>query len=220
MAAVGIDTDSRGNALKFSLSNGVIEILPISGIEKNRLWHNVQVGSSDFIVFDSGPRRFAVNRRYLSFCQFLWGMPFEFRTDEDGEDKEGSSGIDVYLASSKEPLHFSADYPEGADLDDEDREPGELEEIFFSLEMRAEDDAIEEPLSMISFLDEDGERAFFRIADVAMFVADLRLVEPGLIDAEIEGDEEDEVGVEKKPQLTLVTETPAAEPSPEKDVKT
>jgi hypothetical protein len=147
-------------------------------------------------------------------------MPFEFRTDEDGEDKEGSSGIDVYLASSKEPLHFSADYPEGADLDDEDREPGELEEIFFSLEMRAEDDAIEEPLSMISFLDEDGERAFFRIADVAMFVADLRLVEPGLIDAEIEGDEEDEVGVEKKPQLTLVTETPAAEPSPEKDVKT
>lgn len=75
----GIDPVWEQSTLRYCLTGGAWGCLPISGVDKARLWRITQDSEApkDFIVFDSGPRRYAINSKYLSALQFLFDPIFE-----------------------------------------------------------------------------------------------------------------------------------------------
>lgn len=176
LAASGIESDPREWTFKYLFRNGAQGALPIAGKEYRRLFSAVQDSSpfNPFVLFDTPTARVALNRKYLVFSQFLYDFPQPEITNEDSVVHR----IAVLTSALPEPLYFEAD-PDTEDLDaDAEAEGVQLQDIFYFLETWSEDD------QLITFEDIDGERAFFRNADVAMVSVPLALLPPRQVEEE------------------------------------
>lgn len=176
----GIDTDPSQWILSFRLRGGAEGLLPLTGREKSRFWRLLQDDDTDgFHIFDSGPRRYALNTKHLLFCHFLF-EPLGAETDDEDADET----IQFYLYDSPEPMKFDV-VPDTVSIDEDDpAEKGvQLQELFYYASMDAS--------PRLMFSDIDTETVFFRAADVAMFSALLADVTPSMRDFE-DFDEEDE----------------------------
>ena len=184
LKAAGLDMRPEHWTFRYRVRGGGEGDLPISGSDYERLWSLVQRSEDrSFLVFDSGSHRYAIQRRHLTFCQFLYeglAVPSE-------EDVADQPYAEFRLAEGGEPLTFFVE-PDGVSLDDEDAEEGrdtQLQSLFFSVELGLDPD------EWLTFEDGDGESAFVRVGDVAMFSIPLNCVEPGMDDYE---DEDGEIG--------------------------
>ena len=101
--------------------------------------------------------------------------------------------IQFHLADGGEPICLSVD-PDHAELADDPDHGAQLQALFVEAETLIE--------GALSLLDEDGERAFFLAKEVAMFSASLVAVEPSLLDAEDDPDEE-QPGLEVRPLVDV-----------------
>jgi transcriptional regulator with XRE-family HTH domain len=179
----GLDMQAEQWMVKYRLRGGAEGVLTISGPEHRRLWrlldpHNDEEG---FMVFDAGDRRFAINPVHLTFCHLIFeGASVEAERAED--QSEDGYEVRFWLADCATPLTFGVE-PDTASIDDE-TEDGEcqLQDLFYYAENGTE--------TRLKFKDEDGEMAFFRVRDVAMFSAPLEAVEPKLLAAARDGIEE------------------------------
>ena len=161
-------------------------IASISGPEHRRLWrlldpHNDEEG---FIVFDADDRRYAINPEHLTFCHLLFDPPSDEIEQPEGQN-EHAYEVRFWLADGAEPLTFRVE-PDTASIDDDDAGDGEcqLQDLFHYAEIGTD--------TRLKFTDEDGEKAFFRTEDVAMFSVPLEAVEPDLRAAAADGREEAE----------------------------
>ena len=118
-----------------------------------------ETADEEFAVFDAGNRRYALNLRHLTFCHFLFDAPNRAEEADDGEEHE----VEVYLTDSPERLVFGVD-PDTASLDEEENpsdQSVQLQDMLFYAEQGTD--------ARLRLTDRDGETAFFRAADVAMF---------------------------------------------------
>lgn len=200
----GIDPVWEQSTLRYCLTGGVWGCLPISGVEKARLWKITQDcdAPEGFIVFDSGPRRYAINSKYLSALQFLFDPIFEDAKERAEEDEEGFR-VEFIMAGGGEPLTFDVD-PDTASIEDESAEGYEvqMQDLFFYAEMGTD--------AWLRFTDVDGEAACIRTDMVCMFSVPLVALNPDLLKASFEGEDEDDDGDEEHSE----TDGPPTLPSP------
>lgn len=186
---VGLDVSVQMWTFRYRLRGGAAGDLRISGRDHDRLWSLVQQSSHGFIVFSSCGRYYAINLNHLLFCQFLFDPPYL----PDVEESEIEYTIQFHLADGGEPICLSVD-PDHAELVDDPDHGAQLQALFVEAETLIE--------GALSFLDEDGEQAFFLAKDVSMFSTSLVAVEPSLLDVEDDPDEE-EAGLEVKPLVNV-----------------
>ncbi|PLX86309.1 MAG: hypothetical protein C0617_01650 [Desulfuromonas sp.] len=183
MGKAGIEMDPRVFRFKYRLRGGAEGELPLSAKENSFLWKKIQSDdmSTPFVVFSAYNKMVALNRRHLLYCHFLWDSPCYEANEEE------FYGLNVYLNDSKHGLSFRVDADEDNPEDEED--DGQIGDMLFMLETNVEENY------MISFIDEDGERAFFRAMDVAMVEVPLWIIDPDILTEE-ELAEEESMGVE------------------------
>lgn len=182
--SAGIDLDPRVWTFKYKLRNGLTGSYTVSSAEKDRLWSAVQERGGDmpFVVFDTLTAVIAINRQHLIFSHFLFDPPFK-KVNEKRVDK-----LVVYTSCDKERLEFGID-PDGHKISEEHEadEDTQLQNLVFYIESAFVHDVID-------FDDEDGETAFFPVADIAMVIIPLWAIEPELLDSEIDALEENDTG--------------------------
>lgn len=159
-AADGLLNPKSGKqcTLKYRLRGGAEGLLPISSPDCARLLRHMQgEDSNGFVVFDAGGRRYAVNSKHLTFCQFRFEPAAGLEAEEITE-----SDVQFYLSNMAEPLRFEV----GALKEDGSWTVVQLQHLF--------DDAETGSRERFGFKDIDGVVTFFRPDDVAMFSVTLR----------------------------------------------
>jgi transcriptional regulator with XRE-family HTH domain len=187
LSEAGIEASGEVYAIKFLLRSGFMGINEISGQERKRLWTVVQDGDDlhNFVIFDTHSERVALNLKHLVFSQFL----FDPISTKDDDTESTAQKLMVYTSVQRAPLEFGVD-PDTEDLNDVDNglaedENAQLQSFIDSISMSTDEN------NVFSFMDEDGERAFFRAADVSMVTVPLSYIEPKLFESEVEGYEEE-----------------------------
>ncbi|MCK1659445.1 helix-turn-helix transcriptional regulator [Bradyrhizobium sp. 151] len=178
LEAAGLDMEPEVWTVKYKLRGGAEGNFPISGPDMNRLNSILQDEAEDgFVVLPSVDRQYALNLKHLVFCQLLFDRP----SIEVEAPREKSFEVLFYLTDQREPLRFDVDPDTSLLEQEEDPDPlaVQLQDLFYYVEMGAD-------RRRMSFVDWDGERAFFRSDDVSMFSVPLWLIEPN-------ANEEDEV---------------------------
>jgi putative transcriptional regulator len=186
LEAAGLDIEPDVWTVKYKLRGGAEGNFPISGPDMHRLNAILHDDAeSGFVVLPSVDRQYAVNLKHLTFCQLLFDRP----SIEDDATREKSFEVHFYLTDNAEPLRFEVE-PDTSLLErEEDPEPlsVQLQDLFYYAEMGAD-------RRRMSFVDLDGERAFFRSDDVSMFSVPLWLIEPNVSDEEDDETEGDQNG--------------------------
>lgn len=186
LEAAGLDMEPEVWTVKYKLRGGAEGTFRISGPDMNRLnsiLHNE--AEEGFVVLPSVDRQYALNVKHLVFCQLLFDRP----SIEVEAQREKSYEVLFYLANQREPLRFEVE-PDTSLLErEEDPEPlsVQLQDLFYYAEMGVD-------RRRMSFVDLDGERAFFRSDDVSMFSIPLWLIEPNASDEEDDDTEGDQNG--------------------------
>lgn len=170
--------------VKYRLRGGAEGTFRISGPDAKRLNSVLQDEAEDgFVVLPSVDRQYALNVKHLVFCQLLFDRP----SIEVEAPLEKSFEVRFYLTDQGEPLRFDVD-PDTSLLErEEDPDPlsVQLQDLFYYVEMGAD-------RRRMSFVDWDGEKAFFRSDDVSMFSVPLWLIEPNVSNEEDEEGEDDQ----------------------------
>jgi len=173
MDNAGVDVDFAAWTLKFRLRGGDWMQREISSGDKNRLSDalgrgpgGVGTDRAEFFVFTAGDWETLVNLEHLVAAHQLFDSPVgqvlantdnDTGTDTDIEDERYV--VRVHLAGVTEPIGFEVD----PDICDEDGLGGQFHELIEMLEPGPQEEEV-----FLSFVDVDGERAWFRIAEVAM----------------------------------------------------
>ncbi|MCA1438440.1 helix-turn-helix transcriptional regulator [Bradyrhizobium sp. BRP20] len=182
LEAAGLDIEPEVWTVKYRLRGGAEGNFRISGPDAKRLQLVLHDEAEDgFVVLPSDDRQYALNLKHLVFCQLLFDRP----SIAVEAPREKSSEVLFYLADQREPLPFDVD-PDTTLLEqEEDPEPlsVQLQDLFYNVEMGAD-------RRRLSFVDWDGERAFFRSDDVSMFTVPLWLIEPNASDDEGEAEDD------------------------------
>jgi DNA-binding XRE family transcriptional regulator len=176
MDSAGIDVDPAQWTVRFRLRNGLEGAWGLSSSDKEQLVRNSRDSDKKFFCGTSRNAEFAANLRHLSFFQPC----FDFGVIDEESDELHC--VRIYLADSPTPMTFQVD-PDTEWKEDEEDE-GEFRNLLYSLDMM-EDDSHEDPV--ISFVDEDAERAFFRTDQIALIEIPLFITHP-----EMEDDDDDE----------------------------
>ncbi len=186
LEAAGLDMEPEVWTVKFRLRGGAEGAFRISGPEVNRLNSILQDDAEvGFVVLPSVDRQYALNVKHLVFCQLLFDRP----SIEVEASPEKSFEVLFYLADQRDPLRFEVEPDTSLLEQEEDPEPlsVQLQDLFYYAEAGAD-------RRRMSFVDLDGERAFFRSDDVSMFSVPLWLIEPNVSDEEDEETEGDQNG--------------------------
>ncbi len=196
--SAGLDMDPAQSVLLYRLRGGAEGKWWLAPGEMRRVWSLIQRDDeNEFMLFDAGGRRYAVNPAHLMFVHFLkeyadGGEESDSRTqpaqrreagrlfNADGEFV-GEYEVRVTLADGCE-MTFSVD-PDDGSLEEEDPEPlsVQLQDLFFYAQLGGQ--------QRLKLTDEDGEVAWFRTQDVAMFSVPIEAVEPKLRAAADEDEE-------------------------------
>lgn len=175
-AHAGIDLDPASWTLNMRLRRGASLSFAVSKWDARRLRNNFQepYPNTPFFLFNSSRVAAAVNLRHLTHHHELWDGHTEF---DWHSEKIPAEDVAVFFADSPDPLTFdvSADEAHGGD-EDEIGEIGAIEALLLGL------DTLVEPDEVISFMDSDGEYAFFRSSDIALLTIPARVVNPRLND--------------------------------------
>lgn len=176
LGKAGIDMDPLVWTMRMRLEGGRSLDLPLSGLERSRMFSKLQDSGPQFLVMDSGSRRFAVNPAHLLACQFTFEANYGANDGDDAADMNGA--VVVWLAGDAEPLLVDAepDFPEDDGL-------GQLGGAFFMLEL------FDGEREVIILEDIDGEDVFLWPQHIVMMSCPLDLLSPS-DDEEEEGDEE------------------------------
>lgn len=170
LARDGFDVDPLLWQFSYRLRGDVEGSLWISGADKKRLSSiidNTRSSSiAEFIVFDSGNRRYALNIEHLIMARFMFEMPTLAQVEEKNEHE---FDMIIYLANDPKPLKISVapDYVSANnDTDYEDDAP--LQELLNGMQ--------ELYRKHISFFDADGEEVYFRSTEISMLSLSLSVL--------------------------------------------
>ncbi|WOH59771.1 helix-turn-helix transcriptional regulator [Bradyrhizobium sp. BWC-3-1] len=185
LEAAGLDMEPEVWTVKYRLRGGAEGTFRIAGPDVSRLNSILQDDAEDgFVVLPSFDRQYALNVKHLVFCQLLFDRP----SIEVEAPPEKSFEVLFHLVDQREPLRFDVDPDTNLLEREEDPDPlsVQLQDLFYYAEMG-------EHRRRLSFVDLDGERAFFRSDDVSMFSVPLWLIEPNVSDEddETESDQND-----------------------------
>jgi transcriptional regulator with XRE-family HTH domain len=178
LETAGMDTDPLQWTFKYHLRGGCEGLVEVSGKTKRRLWSAVHdaIGEvSEFVVFDGGGKRLALNLKYLDLCQFLFDRA---DTVTHKEDERGLQELQLFLADDREPHRFEVepDYMKTEAIDiGMNHRSAQLQSLLTAL--KTGHDAEE----FLGFEDFDGEVAFFRRDAVALVTVPLICVEPAVL---------------------------------------
>ncbi len=185
-AGLGIELDPSLYTFRVRLRGGLERDFIVSAKDKRRLRNFAHDRDRcQIAVFDTPAERVAINMQALSFCQFLFDPIFNPEMENRAPEAEGDEreGLKVWLLDGGEPLWFGVDYDEG---ENDDEELGNLNGFLHDLETAFED-------KPVSFVDEDGEEVILLSSHVMLCTVPLSSVLPALLDAEMEGEAEDQV---------------------------
>jgi transcriptional regulator with XRE-family HTH domain len=176
----GIDMEPAVWTLNYTLRGGAKGRFPISGPDMHHLSGILQREEhgedDDFVVLPSTERQYALNLKHLVFCH-LWFDPVS-QEPVSAEAKDQSHEVEFYLADRSEPLRFDVDPDTGSiDADYVEGLSVQLQDLFYYANLGTNG-------RRLKFVDVDGETAFFRPRDVAMFSVPLWLIEPNVPDEE------------------------------------
>lgn len=180
LSAAGVDLSCETHSLRCGFRGGREEIFPIaSGGQKKYLWNRLQHidEQTPFVIFDSPFKRIILNQKHLVFFQFLFDAPCNRFEEKEEEGDE----VRVFMVGEGKPYTFGVDPDDPVDSNDE-----EIVGQFADMVLKAE--TLIDDGDLLSFMDEDGERAFFRAIDVASIEIPLWVFEPELLDEEDERD--------------------------------
>jgi len=159
--------------IKYRLSNGLEECLPIPTADYKRLYQLLS-GTNlnkdvDFFEFDSGTHRILIQSSQLMFCQFLFEPPCLEEPDvSDEEQKEVDSyPVKIHFINDPNPMVLQVEEDQ-YDPNDEDDWGAMKEFVFYALNAHSEE-------NWFNITDHYGETAFFRAADVAMVEIPLKV---------------------------------------------
>jgi transcriptional regulator with XRE-family HTH domain len=194
----GVEVDGVIWTVEFGLRNGASMQYTMPSANKRALseflanygYHSGRQPGIPFFWFDSYFDSVCVNLSQVVYSRFMYDPPrdLSFNLQSDEESEESPETVRVWLNNRPEPLEFSAaidDVPE--EQDEEEPEFGRLEQLLIDLDGNMSDD------DFVSFMDEDGEAVYLRVADIAMIAVPQCLLKPELLD-----DEDDELA-EKEP---------------------
>lgn len=166
----GIDTDPCHWFLLVWMSGGLKLNLPLSGREQERLYRAGQHaphGATEFLVFDTDDRRWALNQKHMKMWHFLFEV-FPVRPKDEDEDEDGGT-VRIWLTGEKEPEKVMI---EADEEDAPNGDTGQMSHIFSMLEMGDEN-----PLRI---RDVDGEDLFFAPEHVMALSCPLASLDGGL----------------------------------------
>jgi len=184
VSAGGIEADPWDWSLKVLLEGDrEPRIYPISAKDQRRLYRAIQDEPEgdgfpgQFLVFDSGGRRVALNQQCVVFAQLLKDPP----SAEIEEEPELPDELVLGWRGGGAPMALEVE----PDIPDEDG-LGQLGDIFFMLELGMP------PQERFGITDADGEHAFIRAGSIAYVELPLHLLPE-------EGDEDEEEGEDAEP---------------------
>lgn len=135
--------------------------------------------NSDFLIIDTPSHRYALNYDAVAFSRLLFDPFVEV---PEVEVREGE-GMKVWFNDQQEPFEVGID-PDDRRQGDED-DIGNLQGLFFDLEQPYSEE------KSALFEDEDGEEVILFRSAVALLSVPQEYVRPELLDAQIEGMEEE-----------------------------
>jgi transcriptional regulator with XRE-family HTH domain len=178
-ASAGVDLDPATWILQVRM-RGQTELSFVSSKHDiNRLQSNIshRHSGSQFFAFHSSAVAVALKLDHLLHFHALW----DGYTPPDWQDpRVPVDNLCVYLTDSNKPLTFEVDPDEGSPHEEDE---GQLRSLLFILETHIDED------EYVDFLDADGERAFFRAADLSMLTIPLRALDEDLNDALVDVEE-------------------------------
>jgi transcriptional regulator with XRE-family HTH domain len=183
LLAAGLDPDPNHWTVKFFASDGRIFEYVIPSDEKDRLEKIVsrsRRSSDGMFVFTTSTQWVALNRTKIAATQFLFdrGLVIE-------DDEEENLELKLHLIGAEESIVFGIE-PDTHSLDnDEEGSCSQLQRLFLELERALENEIVE-------FYDEDRERVYIESAEVLAIEVPLVCCEPALLNAQIEGHNEDD----------------------------
>jgi hypothetical protein len=196
-----VETDACDHTLRCRFRNHPeFFVLPIGEADYKRLWSALSDRSEQptFVRFTSQGYEVLLNALHLTFWQWLFdpaGMCMNHGevvwNKPPKEELNGASDeVQVYMADG-------STFTVGAEPDSEEFGPdmGDQSELAAQMQAFCYDVSVaefypDEP-SFASFIDQDGERAYFNLRDIAMFKVPLWMINPALFATQCE-DEDDE----------------------------
>ena len=210
LSGAGIEIEGVIWTAEFGLRNGVAKQFTLPSAEKRRLeeflrnweYHFGDQTGIPFFWFDSDRYSICVNLSQLVYSRFMFDGPgleaSEAMSYEEVCDR--APHIEVWMNGQREPLEFSAEPDEISDLEEEEEEQpesGQLEELLILLDSNMADDGF------VSFMDNDGEDVYLRVADITMIAVPQWLLKPELLDG-LEESEQEESSPQKPSGPSLV----------------
>lgn len=190
LSNAGLELDPMGHTLIMQMEGRRGYSFPVSPAENDRV-RDILLGDdqSGFLVFDTLFERVAIRLSTIASCHFLFDAPSIAIARATPTTPSG--GFHVWLRDGDEPHFFDCD---ADDLIEDELaalgELGELEGIFFDL------GAFGDELGTIQLDDVDGEEVILFTSHIAMCSVPLEYVCPSLLDAQNDGLDEDEYGLE------------------------
>jgi hypothetical protein len=203
LGGTGIEIEGVIWTAEFGLRNGVAKQFTLPSVEKRRLeeflrnwdYHFGDQTGIPFFWFDSDRFSICVNLGQLVYSRFMFDGPgLEAESYEEVCDR--APHIEVWMNGQREPLEFSAEPDEISDQEEEP-ESGQLEELLILLDSNMADDGF------VSFMDNDGEDIYLRVADISMIAVPQWLLKPELLDG-LEESEQEESSPQKPSGPSLV----------------
>ena len=198
LSGAGVEIDGVIWTAEFGLRNGVAKQFTLPSAEKRRLgeflrnweYHFGDQTEIPFFWFDSDRYSICVNLSQLVYSRFMFDGPgLETNEAESYEEVcDRAPHIVVWMTGQREPLKFNAEPDEISDLEmEEEEEPqyGQLEELLIQLDGNTADDGF------VSFMDDDGEDVYLRVADITMIAVPQWLLKPELLEGFEESEQEE-----------------------------
>jgi transcriptional regulator with XRE-family HTH domain len=149
-------------------------------------YHSGRQPGIPFFWFDSNLDSVSVNLGQIVYSRFMYDSPrdpsINLQSNEKSEEDPGT--VRVWLNNRREPLKFIAALDEVPEQQDEEEvESGRLQQLLIELDGNLSDD------DFVSFMDEDGEEVYLRVADISLIAVPQCLLEPDLHDDNEEDNE-------------------------------
>lgn len=180
--AAGINTDPRHWTVRVGFHDGREFDYDVSTSDKERISSIIWSRTFDFLVFNTGTKKVAINRTRINYVNFL----FDVGTVDEPEITEPEEVV-VNFIDSASSVRFEAE-PDtlDADSDDTGRE-SQLQNLFFHIDgLSANEDEV------LWFDDVDGERVYLRTQQILSLEVPLLCCEPALFRNYLEHLEESE----------------------------
>jgi DNA-binding XRE family transcriptional regulator len=193
LETAGVELEGVVWVAKFGLRGGCAVDFTLSSADQRRLDANLtdfeDEPMSRFFWFHSERYSVVVNLMHTVYFRLMFHSPGIPLHPEESM-VEGAPSILVWMNGQQESLSFQSvpDEPEPDDDDDEDNDGfGQLQQMLIEL-----DGGMSNEGGFVSFMDDDGEWVYLRVADIAMIAVPHWLLKPEILDEDETDEPEDE----------------------------